>query len=288
VTNLAFKGYVSGLTPANALGGTELLPAIQGGNDVAYTPAQIKSYLIGGSPPTRDAGNVGFVLAQGGIPLIYPSSGTMGNNGALSGITALTKTYANAFLYMPAGAIASGSAAGWYFGQGSSTTAFTLFNNLYTAGTPTAPLSTTAFATTGPGAYTQTTGTPIVAVNYSLAANTFGANGGLETDVHTTQNNSANTKAITLNFGGSSAGTTSPTTATQSIIWSRVHGQGATNIQAGYALLTSTTATSTLFSGPQRFTVDTTSAVAIQTVINMANAGDWMVIEDVSSKVFPN
>src|SRR5260221_11452742 len=41
-------------------------------------------------------------LLQCAIPFISPSSGTMGNNGALSGITALRQTYPAAWFVVPA------------------------------------------------------------------------------------------------------------------------------------------------------------------------------------------
>ena len=52
------------------------------------------------------------------IPLILPSSGSMGNNGSVTLTTALDSPYASAFFYMPASAIASGWLAGNYYGIG--------------------------------------------------------------------------------------------------------------------------------------------------------------------------
>ena len=59
------------------------------------------------TPPLYDCNNQ---IGGSTIPLILPSSGSMGNNGALTLTTALDSSYANAFFYMPASAIASGSA----------------------------------------------------------------------------------------------------------------------------------------------------------------------------------
>lgn len=96
------------------------------------------------------------IVSSSAIPVGIPSSGSIGNNGALTGLTAFPVTYsAGIYLYFPAGAIAAGSAAGKYWTVMSSTTAGTIFNNTYTSGELTAPASNTAFVTTGPGAYVQ-------------------------------------------------------------------------------------------------------------------------------------
>src|ERR1043165_8686523 len=95
-------------------------------------------------------------LSTSGIPFIKASSGTMGNNCAISAMTALPRTFSGgAYLWLPAGAIAAGvpAAASWYWFVASSTTAGTCYNSTYTSGTPTAG-TLTAFSTTGPGAFT--------------------------------------------------------------------------------------------------------------------------------------
>lgn len=98
-----------------------------------------------------------IIVSQSAIPVGIPSSGSIGNNGALTVTTAFPVTYTGIYLYFPANAISSGSAAGLYWTVMSSTTAGTIYNNTYTSGDPTAPLTLTSFVTTGPGAYTQTT-----------------------------------------------------------------------------------------------------------------------------------
>ena len=120
------------------------------------------------------------ILSQGGVAIGVPSSGTMGNNGALSALTALPTTYSGGiYLYFPANAIAAGVAAGLYYCIMSSTTAGTVYNNTYTSGVPTAPASPTAFSTTGPGAYTQTTGVDITLRSDPILGGTMGPNGSI-------------------------------------------------------------------------------------------------------------
>ena len=120
-----------------------------------------------------------FVLAQNGIPIILPSSGSIGNNGALTGLTTLPATYANCYMYFPANAISSGSAAGLYYTVMSSATAGTIYNNTYTSGVPAIPGSPTAFSTTGPGAYTQTTASAITLGTVVVTGGVIGAQGRL-------------------------------------------------------------------------------------------------------------
>lgn len=144
-----------------------------------------------------------YTLLSNGIPFVIPSSGTMGNNGALSGITAVPVAYPSAYVYLPANAIQAGSAAGWYYAVFSSTTAATIYNNPYTSGVPTIPGSPTAFASTGPGAYTQTTGAYIPGPQARLGPSSLGVNGIVRWDVHVTNNNSGGNKYTGV-FGSAS------------------------------------------------------------------------------------
>jgi hypothetical protein len=138
----------------------------------------------------------------------------MGNNGALSGLTAVATTYPNAYVWMPSGAISAGSAAGWYYATFSSATAATVFNNTYTSGTPAIPGSPTAFVTTGPGAYTQTTGSNIAAYTLAIPGNTIGVNGSIQIVGVRTFNNSAGAKTFTTNYGAYAFSTLASTTTT--------------------------------------------------------------------------
>ena len=135
------------------------------------------------------------------FPMILPSSGTIGNNGALSGLTALHGTYDSCYMYFPENAIAAGVAAGLYYCAMSSTTAGTIYNNTYTSGAPTIPASPTAFSTTGPGAYTQTTGSFITVLSVTVPGNSMGINGGLDSQVALSNNNSAGVKTFQIKLG---------------------------------------------------------------------------------------
>jgi hypothetical protein len=96
-----------------------------------------------------------FVAYQSAVPVMLPPSGTMGNNGAITLGTALPVVIPACWMWLPANAIFTGSAAGIYFVQMSSTTVGQVFNNTLSSGVPYIPVSPAAFASTGPGAYTS-------------------------------------------------------------------------------------------------------------------------------------
>lgn len=139
-------------------------------------------------------------LLSTAVPMILPSSGSIGNNGALTGITALPTTYASCYMYFPVNAIAAGVAAGLYYVVMSSTTAGTIYNNTYTSGTPTIPAAPTAFATTGPGAYTQTTGAELTLLSLTVQGGVMGLSGSLFYQVTTAYPSNTNTKTTRTKF----------------------------------------------------------------------------------------
>jgi hypothetical protein len=150
---------------------------------------------------TQQAGkSTPYNLISTGIPFVMVSSGTMGNNGALSGITAVSVAYPRAYVYLPINAISAGSAAGWYYAVFSATTAATVYNNVYTTGNPTVPASPTAFSTTGPGAYVQTTNL-ILGPQISFPANAVSTSANFQFVINTTNNNSVTTKITGARIG---------------------------------------------------------------------------------------
>lgn len=181
------------------LAGTEVLPIVQGGTTDQVTVANLTAgRTVATQKVTQGGYSTPYNLVNCGIPMVLPSSGTVGNNGALSGITAIPTgiIYPHAYVYMPANAISAGSAAGYYYAQFSSTTAATLYNNVYTSGTPTVPSTPTAFVTTGPGAYTQNTAAETVAITVTIPGNTLGINGSINTISSFSCTNNANTKIL--------------------------------------------------------------------------------------------
>ena len=210
-------------------------------------------------------------------------AGTMGNNGALSGITAVATAYPNAYCYMPAAAIASGSAAGWYYAVFSSTTAATLYNNTYTSGTPAIPGSPTAFSTTGPGAYTQTTATYIAGYTLPIAGGTIGANGSVKILALSTNNSSGNNKTFLVQFGGTmNVSILTQTSSQQAGVPAGFSNRGSASAQVWlpYGLIGTTGATT-------YGTVNTASSQNLQFFFNMTTTTDTMIYENIEVELLP-
>jgi hypothetical protein len=154
-------------------------------------------------------------LLEIAVPLMLPSSGTFGNNGALSGIAATDTALVNGYLYFPAGAIFAGSAAGLYYTVMSSTTAGTVYNNVYSGlGQPTIPASPTPFVCTGPGAYTQTSAVDILLCSVNLPANCLGTQSKLSTNMFVLGPTNANTKTWSAKLAATAIFAMAVTTST--------------------------------------------------------------------------
>jgi hypothetical protein len=132
-------------------------------------------------------------------------------------------------MYFPANAIEAGSAAGWYYVVMSSTTAGTIYNNVYTSGKPTIPASPTAFVTTGPGAYTQTTGADITALSITIPGGTLGKNGVMSNIPAIFTNSTAGLKLFRLKMGGSTLNSFGFTTSLESFLYGLFKNLGASN-----------------------------------------------------------
>ena len=219
------------------------------------------------------------VVAQTGLPIAMPSSGSIGNNCAITGLTAMPYTYPAIYLYFPAGAISSGSAAGLYYTVMSSATAGTCYNNKYTSGTPAIPASPVAFSTTGPGAFTQTTGTYESMFNVNVPAGAIGLNGEVQIDFPVTVNNTSNNKLQALYAtGGQLVASATLTTASQTYSY-RMRNVDNQSIQF-------TTAASGGLSS--RSTVATGSGLNLIEYCQLATATDYCIIEGFSIKLAPN
>lgn len=165
-------------------------------------PTLVANGGTGATTPIQAAQNLGvpFILAKSAIPFIGLSSGSIAANGALTGITALPTTYANAFVFLPVGAVAPASVAGWYFCQFSSTIAGTVFLNTYTTGVPAIPTVLNPVVA-GAGAYVGDTGEEF-GPTIIIPANVIGPNGQLRnTNMYSVTNN-INAKNIRTRYSG--------------------------------------------------------------------------------------
>jgi hypothetical protein len=141
------------------------------------------------------------VPAVRAIPFIMAPTGSVAANGAITLGTALASTYANAYIYLPAGAAYPNSPAGWYLAQFTSATVGTLFGNMYSSGVPTIPSVPAPLATTGPGAYVGVTGA-IAGPQITIPANLLGPNGVLRLTSLQSASATANTKTFSYQIGG--------------------------------------------------------------------------------------
>lgn len=224
---------------------------------------------------------VPIILGEAAIPMISLSTGSIGNNGALTAITALPRTIANCYVFVPAGAIAAGvpAAATWYFAQFASTTAATIFNNIYTTGVPTIPASPTAFATTGPGAFVGNT--TEIGVLITVPANSMKLNGAVFAKCQFGHTNSAGAKAERIRFGGV-AGTqeagNSPTTTLSGIATATITNCGVQNSQIGDGVFYNNNAVAAV-NGSTASAITTTADTTVAFTVQPASAVDNAWIE---------
>ena len=231
-------------------------------------------------------GCVPITLGQSHIPFVLVSSGTMGNNGALSGVTALPTTYPNAYVWMPAGAIASGSAAGWYYAQFSSATAATVFNNTYTSGTPQIPATPTPFVTTGPGAYTQTTGSNIAAYALAIPGNTIGINGSVQINAQRSANTTSGNKTFSGAYGSFTFFSFVSTTIQSVGYLSGLSNRGVANVQVAMQNALGTTGSGT--GGTVTYgAVDSTTAQNLVIDMQLATATDTRTLDNIVVQLIP-
>lgn len=255
-------------------------PPIFDAANVAITGGTIAGAVIVGS---AIGGTTGVPIQIGGtaIPFISPSTGSMGNNGAISGLTALPLTYANCYLYLPASAISAGSAAGWYFAQMSSSTAGTVYNNTYTTGVPTIP-TPVAFVTTGPGAFTGDT----TEQGITLTVPVLQANSRMRAYMDFEANNSAGAKTFRARHStitGSAYLSQAITTTTNYWAYVRIRNRGVTNSQFGLAT-GGNSAGGGIFTGPAVGAVDTTAATTLVLTGQKTVATDFWIIDGVDAE----
>ena len=229
-------------------------------------------------------------IAKSGIPFINISSGTMGNNGALSGVTALPLTYSNgAYIWLPAGAIAAGvpAAPAWYWCVFSSTTAGTVYNSTYTSGVPVVGTNT-AFATTGPGAFTGDT-SEAAGPTITIPAGSMGANGMLHAWAYSTQTNSAGTKTFRLRFSGA-AGTvyyvSNLTTQLSLLMTAGILNRGTESAQIGYTTAGDSPTISFSTAGAVTSSVNTAAATTLVFSLQKGTATDNKILENFRVDLF--
>lgn len=223
---------------------------------------------------------------QTGCPMVLAPTGSMANNGAITLGTALPAGFmgGSIYLYLPANAIVAGSAAGWYFTVMTSTTVGTVYNQVYTTGTPFVPTSPIPFVTTGPGAYTGATSAQ-TALSFVLPGGMMGYSGNADIYLLIGFHGSTNNKTVDITAGGTNifalVEATAATLAYQAFVqWNNL---GQANVQAAQvggntgALTTAQTYTA----------INTANAVTLTVTVQNATATDWISIDNFAMLVTP-
>jgi hypothetical protein len=129
------------------------------------------------------------------VPLIIAPTGSMGDNGVLTSGTVNPLVFLKTFTWFPTGAIFTASPAGWYYTVWTTTTAATVYQETWGgASVPTIPTTPTAWAVTGPGAFTGPTTNASYALLPMPAASVRSM---FEVRMKFHQTNNANVKTVT-------------------------------------------------------------------------------------------
>lgn len=230
-----------------------------------------------------EMGNIPVVGGSCGLPMILPSSGSIGNNGALSGITALPAAYTSCYMYFPAGAIYSGSVAGMYYVVMSSTTAGTIYADTYSSGVPAIPETPTPIVATGPGAYTQTTGTNLTLYQQTIAGGVMGVNGALFVYPMFAHPNNANQKIESVWHGDNVVAGWFNTTTVNEMRPVMIRNQGAANKQVTSATVGLTSS----ITAPTYFATNTAIDNVVKCTGRLIVATDYIVLLGATIQVFP-
>ena len=228
-------------------------------------------------------------LTTCGIPLILMagngSTVGMKSSGTVGGFTLTTTTapiaYPSAYCYLPANAMGATLAAGWYYAIFSSTSAGTLYNNVYSSGVPAPPATATAFAasTFTDATWLTQSVTEIASLSLTIPANSMGKSGQIEFVWSADYTNDGNSKTLKVKFGGTTLLTTTLSTTVSNQQYVRIANRGATNLQVcGPPNSTSGlgSSTSTLSASSIDTTADTTLAMSQQIASNV----DMLILDN--------
>lgn len=289
-----WRGYAKGSSVGTLADTIEALAVAEGAAIYGGVAGPLNSYLDADNrvqAQVDGGGNVpgfGIALSSNALPMLLPSSGSVGTNGALTLTTnvSLSGGYTwGCYMYFPAGACYSGSAAGMYYVVMSSINAGTIYNNVYTSGTPTIPASPTPIVAAGPGAYTQTTG-QVNLLSVSIPANAMGRNGLLMCDPGFFFPNNANNKTVALYFGGSVVYGKTRTAATTEVPLVDIRNAGITNRQVSKFAQNASPGTSST-AGITRTAIDTTAAVDLDFRAQLAVATDYVELVGGGTILYP-
>jgi hypothetical protein len=210
--------------------------------------------------------------------------------GSVSGYgTPLPRIVGNCYATFPANAISSGSAAGWRWMNFSSATVGQVYNNTYSSGQPAVVSSPTAYSTTGPGAFTQSTNGPTPARVLTMPANP-GINASIETSMIVSVPNNGNTKTFRATIAGTRYGMMQISTVATAGTLISLTNQGVANSQiyiTGSGANAGDYSQGTAQSPTAPLAIDTTNPQTVGDVGYLATATDYIIAERLSIKLYP-
>ena len=266
---------ISALPNASTLSGTEQIPAVQSGGDVKLTPAQIKTYIGGGSPGgsnyqlqyNNSSAFGGISFGTSGNPLVssgssaapyFASAGVWANSGTNLAITAQTTT--DVPLVAKGMASQSGDLQQWQNSSGSALAKIGAAGAL-TLGVQQTAQGNLVLSNTAAGAYATT----IQSSNSASAAWTLTLPTTAGTNAYVLQTDGSGNTSWVAQSGGSSTLTVN-TTATSGATAGQILYSDGSKLQAGGAVLASSLALGGATIGSNALAVTGTSALGSGTL----------------------
>lgn len=271
---------------AGDLDGMELVLVLENGKLKLKEARTVAQTLL----TTTSSGNKVLLGPDGEIPLsvslvsidapigIAPS-GTVGASGMLTLGTAMLGVVPNMFLYFPAGAVQTGSAAGFYFVKMTTDTLGRIYLNRYLSQIDErTAVPTTLQPAAGYGSATSYTGIGVSinnAMQMKIPGGTIGKAASLIVHLSQHNNSSGTAKGLGVTFGGLYlAGSGNMTTNIAGRYINRISALGATNSQIiEYNSISSSTSLNGAYT-----TVDTAQDVIIAVNLSTGLATDWSML----------
>ena len=200
-----------------------------------------------------------ILLANAAVPVVIFSSGSIGTNGALTGVAArYTVDTPGCWAYFAAGQVYSGSVAGYYWCVMSSTTAGTLYDVRLGSSVPYVPINPTAIVAAGPGAFAYAGATEGPAINCgNIPGGILGTNGTIRFSANSGAN--GNSTSILIKLGATSVHNTGMAANANMGHNFSIRNRGVANRQ--FVTPVATVSDAGLYGvAPQLLTVDTTAA----------------------------
>jgi len=265
---------------------TETINGVASATGVTLFPGQGKFFICTTAAKwTTNETNAPVLIGKSAIPFISISTGSIAANGALTGITALPRTIAAAWIDLPANAVATVATAGFRYCTFSGTTTGTVFLDQPTSLTSPPPTSPTA-VTDGKGAYVGITSEEFVP-GLTVPANSIGITGALRYYSLWSCNNNANVKTVRTRFSGN-AGTIFMQQAVTSQMsfsfLSEIRNVSATNSQVGPAL-TNNGGFGVIGANVVTAAVDTTAVTTLVHTLQKATATDNIILEAATNEL---